>query len=182
MTFWIDSELHPLLKSQRRSFCLAVQAWNNAHTCKHAPYPYPVLIWTITHYVTKSMWTLERLSTRIGNLAEGICSHSARRALVRSGTDVEQYGLGHSWHSSSSQKCVDGIKVLDLCRPVKFFQTKFKIPISVWSWFQVRWYCDVETGKGLPQTVATKLMPTITCPPLYAIALAITLLELTMKN
>lgn len=113
----------------------------------------------LTHYVTKSMWTLERLSIRIGNLATGICSHSARRALVRSGTDVEQYSLGHSWHSSSSQKSVDGIKVLDLCRPVKFFQTKFKIPISVWSWFQVRWYCDVETGKGLPQTVATKLMP-----------------------
>lgn len=35
----------------------------------------------------------------------GICVHSAKRALVRSGTGVRQAGLWCSQHFNSSQKC-----------------------------------------------------------------------------
>jgi hypothetical protein len=53
---------------------------------------------------------LRRLSTRCLNNAVGNCFHSATRALVKSGTDVEQRGLTHSQCSTSSQKWSMGLR------------------------------------------------------------------------
>lgn len=58
---------------------------------------------------------------------------------------------------------VDGIEVVTLCRSVKFFHTKkenhfYKESGFVHeSGFTSQQERDVETGKGLPQTVTTKL-------------------------
>ena len=105
---------------------------------------------------TTASTLLERLSTRCQNIAAGTCFHSATRALVRSGTDVWQLGLARNWHSDSSQRWSIGLKS-GLCTG----QSSSSTPISP-SLFCIylalcTGHCHAETGKGLPQTVATKL-------------------------
>jgi hypothetical protein len=116
---------------------------------------------------------LWRLSTRCWIIAAGTYFHSATKALVRSGMDVGLLGLARSWHSNSSQRAfgillwsplpvvkaaatLPGVEVRALCRPVKLFQTDRQI-ISVWPSLYALGHCYAETGKDLPQTVATKL-------------------------
>ncbi|KAK6303711.1 hypothetical protein J4Q44_G00261650 [Coregonus suidteri] len=136
------------------------------------------------HYMTKSMWTpahrtshskimginielvppfaaitastlLGRLSTRCLNIASGTCFHSAtsisevahRCWAIRPGSQsVLQF----------IPKVFDGVEVRALCRPVKFFHTDLDKPYLYGPCF-VHGHCLAETGKGLPQTVATKL-------------------------
>ena len=65
---------------------------------------------------------LGRLSTRCWNIAAVTCFHSATRALVRSGTDVGQFGLARM-AIQIIPKVFDGVQVRALCSPVKFFHT-----------------------------------------------------------
>jgi hypothetical protein len=44
-----------------------------------------------------------------------------------------------------------------VCRPVKFFHTDLNKPFLYGPHFVDKGHCHAETGKGLPQTVATKL-------------------------
>lgn len=37
--------------------------------------------------------------------------------------------------------------------------------ISLWTWLFAKWYCPLETGKGIPQTVATKVSLHAVTPP-----------------
>jgi len=53
-------------------------------------------------------------------------------------------------------KVFDGVEARALCRPVKFLHTD-RQTISVWTSLCAREHCHGERGKGLPQTVATKL-------------------------
>ena len=53
-------------------------------------------------------------------------------------------------------KVFDGVEVKALCRPVKFFHTDLNKPFP-YGPLCARGHCHAETGKGLPQTVATKL-------------------------
>ena len=53
-------------------------------------------------------------------------------------------------------KVFDGVEVRALCRPVKLFHTDLNKPFLYGPHF-VHDHSNAETGKGLPQTVATKL-------------------------
>ena len=53
-------------------------------------------------------------------------------------------------------KMFDGVEVRALCRPIKFFHTDWQT-ISVWATLYVGGIVILKKGKGLPQTVATKL-------------------------
>jgi hypothetical protein len=52
------------------------------------------------------------------------------------------------------------LAVRDLCRIVKFFHINLDKPFLKWISLCARGYCHAETGKGLPQTVATMLEET----------------------
>ena len=54
-------------------------------------------------------------------------------------------------------KVFDGVEVRALCKPVKFFHTDLDKPFLFGPRFVQQGPCHAETGKGLPQTVATKL-------------------------
>jgi hypothetical protein len=54
-------------------------------------------------------------------------------------------------------KVFDGVEVRALCKPVKFLHTDVDKTISVWTSLCARGHSQAKTGKGLPQTVATKL-------------------------
>ena len=54
-------------------------------------------------------------------------------------------------------KVFDGVEVRVLCRPVKFFHTDLDKPFLHVPRFVHGGHCHDETGKGLSQTVATKL-------------------------
>jgi hypothetical protein len=104
---------------------------------------------TRTHFAAITTSTLlGRLSIRCWNIAAEICFHSATRALVRSGTDVGRLGLWLAVCLPIHPKGVQASQVL----PNQSRQT-----ISVWTSLCARGHCNVGTGKGLPQTVATKL-------------------------
>ena len=68
-----------------------------------------------------------RVSTRCWNISAGTCFHSARRALVRPGTDVWRVVLARSWRSNSSQRRLMGLRS-GLWRPVTFFHTNLNKP------------------------------------------------------
>jgi hypothetical protein len=53
-------------------------------------------------------------------------------------------------------KVFDVVEVRALYRPVKFFHTDEQ-PIFVWTSLCAQGHCRAETGKGLLQTVDTKL-------------------------
>jgi hypothetical protein len=118
------------------------------YICVHLFVEHPIpkswaLIWSCP-FVTKTASTLlGRLSTRCWNIAVRSCFHSATRALVRSDTDVGRLGLAHSRHSNSSQRCSMGLRS-GFCAG-QFFHTDIDKPFLY------------GQGKGLPQTVATKL-------------------------
>ncbi|KAK6307892.1 hypothetical protein J4Q44_G00211630 [Coregonus suidteri] len=99
---------------------------------------------------------LGRLFTRCWNIAAGTCFHSATRALVRSGTDVGRLGLAYSRRSNSSQRCSMGLRS-GLCAGQASSSTLISTNHSVWTSLCAQGHCHAETGKGLPQTVATKL-------------------------
>ncbi len=54
-------------------------------------------------------------------------------------------------------KVFDGVEVRALCRPVKFFHNQTGKKISLQTWLCAQGHFCVETEKGLPRTVATKL-------------------------
>lgn len=102
------------------------------------------------HFHTAFILLLSGFSTRCGNLAAAICSHSATRVSVRSNTDADR-------RSSSSQRCWVVLRSV-LCAVLLHQNGK---TISLWTllceW--EHWY--VETEKGLPQTVAQSWKYTI---------------------
>ena len=51
-----------------------------------------------------------KLSTRFWRVSVGIFAHSGKRAFVRSDTDVGREGLAHNLRSSSSQRCLMGLR------------------------------------------------------------------------
>ena len=96
---------------------------------------------------------LERLSTRCWNISEGTCFHSATRVLVRSHTNVGRLDLACCQRSNSSQMCLMGFRSV-LCAG----QSSSSTPIPTNHFFNLcTGNCHAETGKGLPQTVSTKL-------------------------
>ena len=138
----------------------------------------------MVHYMTKSMWThaclkhlipkimginmelvplcfcnslhstLGRFSIRCWNIAAGTCFHSAKRALIRSGNDVVRLGLARSQRSNSSQRHLIRLRS-ELCGGQSSSSTV--LLINHWTSLCSQGKCHAETGKGLPQTVATKL-------------------------
>ena len=99
---------------------------------------------------------LGRLYTRCWNIAAGTCFHSVTRALMWSGTDVGRLGMACSRRSNSSQWCSMGLRS-GLCAS----QSSSSTPISTNHFCMdlalCTGSCHAETGKGLPQNVATKL-------------------------
>ena len=65
---------------------------------------------------------------------------------MRSDTDVGRLGL-----------VFDGVEVRALCRSIKFFHTDLDKPLIYGPRFVHGGNCHAETGKGLSQTVVTKL-------------------------
>jgi hypothetical protein len=113
----------------------------------------------IKHLIPKS-WSWSPLccynslhSSRCWNIAAGTCFHSATRALVRLCTDDGRLGLARNQDSNSSQRCLMRSRS-GFCAGQSSSST---LIISLWTSLCARWYCHAETGKSLPQTVATKL-------------------------
>uniref|UniRef100_A0A0E9WTX1 Uncharacterized protein n=1 Tax=Anguilla anguilla TaxID=7936 RepID=A0A0E9WTX1_ANGAN len=90
---------------------------------------------------------------RCWSTAAGICFHSARSSLVRSGTD---WAISPDLHLAFQliPKVLDGVEVRTLCRPVKFIRTDLYKTISIWTLFCARGYCHAERAfpKLLPQS------------------------------
>ncbi|KAK6297583.1 hypothetical protein J4Q44_G00321660 [Coregonus suidteri] len=103
------------------------------------------------------------------DVAVGTCFHSAPKALVRSGTDVGRLGLARSQRSNSSRRCFMGLRS-GVCAGQLSSSTRSRQTNSEWTSLCARGHCDAETGKGLPQTVATKLEAQNHLEYLYAVA------------
>lgn len=77
------------------------------------------------------------------NLAAGICSHLATRALVRSGTDVGPKKLDWSLRFNKSWRSWrKNVEVKALCRPDKFFHTKIEKRCILHTLLCIHRYCN----------------------------------------
>jgi hypothetical protein len=115
------------------------------------------LIWSWSSFAAITASTLlGSISTRCWNIAAGTYFHSATRALVRSDTDVGRLGLARSRRSNSPWRWSMGLRSGLFAGQSSSFTplltNHFRMHLALCTG-----HCHDKTGKGLPQTVATKL-------------------------
>ena len=81
----------------------------------------------------------------------------SHKIISEIGTDVGRLELAHSRCSNSSQRCSMELRSGLCADQSSSFTPISKKNISVWALLCARGHCHAETGKGLPQTVATML-------------------------
>lgn len=99
---------------------------------------------------------LRRLSTRFLSVSVEVCAHSIKRAYLRSGSDDRQEGQACNPHSSSSQSICNEVEVT--CQSLTINLSKVTCQtMSFMDFALFTWALSCWTGKGIPQTLGTKL-------------------------
>lgn len=94
-----------------------------------------VLIWCCPFVTVTASTFLGRL---FGRHWSKIVLESGTRTLVRTGTDVNQWGLKCSWFSSSCQRCSLELRLRAPCSPLEGFQTNLSKPCLLGLHFMYR--------------------------------------------